>query len=207
MRRTRWMVMAALAGTPAAAVAQATGMPSFNAPYRAFARHEFGAAVSFSDFDGRTAAEGMYRFASGAFDVGVRGGLLFSDGALDSRLLAGVEARYRVITHTVDFPLDGALLFGGGLQVDGGTDIWFPVGLSLGRRLDVQNSQVSIVPYAQPTAAIVSADLPAPAGRDTDIIFGLGLGADFRLSRAFDARVSIGLGDIEGISIAAVWIR
>jgi hypothetical protein len=201
------MAVAAALVAPTAALAQATGLPSYNAPYRAFTRHEFGGAVSFADFDGRTAAEGMYRFASGAFDVGVRGGLLLSEGALDSRLLAGVEARYRVITHTVDFPLDGAMIFGGGLQIDGGTDVWLPVGLSLGRRLDVENSQVSIVPYAQPAAAIVSRYLGPIVGRDTDVIFGLGLGADFRLSRAFDVRVSLGLGDIEGISIAAVWIR
>ena len=205
--RRPFMLLVALMALPVVAHTQATGLPSFNAPYRAFARHEFGGALSFSDFNGRTAAEGMYRFATGEFDVGLRGGLMFSEGVLDSRFLAGVEARYRVITHTVDFPLDGALIFGGGFQINGGTDVFLPVGLSLGRRVDVQDSEVSIVPYAQPTLVIRSRDLPAPAGRDTDAIFGLGLGADFRLSRAFDARVSIGLGDIEGISVAAVWIR
>jgi hypothetical protein len=37
--------------------------------------------------------------------------------------------------------------------------------------------------------------------------FAFGLGADFRLSRLFDARVSVGLGDIEGISVSAVWVH
>jgi hypothetical protein len=33
------------------------------------------------------------------------------------------------------------------------------------------------------------------------------LGADFRLSRSFDVRASAGLGDIEGVSIGAVWVH
>jgi len=199
------LMAAVVLAVQAPALAQATGLPSFNAPYRAFERHEFGGALSFTDFDGRTAAEGMFRFASGEFDVGLRGGLMFSEGVLDSRFLAGVEARYRVITHTMDFPLDGALLFGGGFQVDGGTSVYLPVGLSLGRRVDVEDSEVSIVPYAQPT--LVIANGPGIGGRNTDLGFGLGLGADFRLSKAFDARVSLGFGDLEGLSVAAVWIR
>jgi hypothetical protein len=44
-------------------------------------------------------------------------------------------------------------------------------------------------------------------GRDTDAQFGLGLGGDFRLSRRFDARLSIGVGDLDGIAIGAVWIH
>src|SRR5439155_573003 len=37
--------------------------------------------------------------------------------------------------------------------------------------------------------------------------FALGLGGDFRLSRVFDARISAGLGDSEGVSIGAVWVH
>lgn len=185
--------------------AQATGTPSYNAPYRAFTRSEFGALLSFPGYDAGTAVEGMYRFASGLVDVGLKGGLRFNG---DTRVLAGVEARYRVITHKVDFPLDGALVFGGGLDLDGGTRLWLPVGLSLGRRLQVETSQVSIVPYVQPTLFIASAPRPAPAtGRSTDAKFALGLGGDFRLSRVFDARVSVGVGDLDGVAIAAVWIH
>jgi len=205
-RRLLLGALISLAGGVVGLGAQATGTTTFNAPYRAFSRSEFGVLLSFPD-GGGTAFEGAYRLASGRFDIGFKGGMLNPSGAGDAMLLLGAEARHRVLTHTVDFPLDGALIFGGGFQINGGTDVFLPVGLSLGRRVDVQDSEVSIVPYAQPTLVIRSRDLPAPAGRDTDAIFGLGLGADFRLSRAFDARVSIGLGDIEGISVAAVWIR
>jgi hypothetical protein len=44
-------------------------------------------------------------------------------------------------------------------------------------------------------------------GSDTDVFFSLGLGGDFRLTKRFDARVSAGIGDLEGISIGAVWVH
>jgi hypothetical protein len=185
------------------ALAQSTGLPSFNAPYRAFVRYEFGGTVSFPD-GGGTALEGQYRFGSGQFDIGLRGGVFFTPaGAGDDVVLLGVSARQRVIEHSEEFPLDGAIVLGvGGLLVENFSSIIIPFGLSLGRRLDVEDSPVSIVPFAQPTAF-----LSAGSNQDTDLNFSLGFGADVRLSRVFDARLSIGLGDIEGISISAVWVR
>src|SRR6266705_481058 len=111
MRREVAVLVAGLAGgaAPQAAVAQATGMPSFNAPYRAFQRSELGGVFSFPN-GGGTGFEGMYRYASGKFDIGLRGGFFSPGGGASTVVLAGIEARERVITHTVDFPLDGALL-------------------------------------------------------------------------------------------------
>ena len=43
--------------------AQSTGLPSFNAPYRAFQRSEFGGVLSFPN-PGGTAFEGAYREAA-----------------------------------------------------------------------------------------------------------------------------------------------
>ena len=75
-----------------------------------------------------------------------------------------------------------------------------------GRRLNVEGSEVSIVPYAQPTLIIWNH--PGFVERDTEVEFSFGLGGDFRLSRAFDVRVSVGIGDVfEGISVAMVWVR
>lgn len=189
-----------LAGVARQGSAQATGTPSFNAPYRAFGAHEFGATLSFPEGQGRDfALEGQYRFGARTWDVGFRGGVMDAPSAV---VLAGVEGRNRVITHSEQFPLDGAVVLGvGGQFVSGGSTLVLPAALSLGRRLDVEGSEVSIVPYAQPTLWLTS----APG--TTDISFGLGLGADFRLSRLFDARVSIGLGDIQGIAVSAVWLR
>src|SRR2546421_600607 len=92
---------------------------------------------------------------------------------------------------------------GAGL-VSGGSTLFVPVGLSLGRRVDPQGSTVSIVPYVQPTVQFV-----AGSGRTSALEFGFGVGADFRLSRVLDARVSGGLGDhpLTGVSIGAVYVH
>jgi hypothetical protein len=198
-RLTSQVLGALLAGATTVA-AQATGTPTFNAPYRAFTRSEIGLLLSFPN-GGGTAFEGAYRFATGKFDLGFKGGLFSPGGTAKTVLLAGVEARERVLTHTLDFPLDGALVLGvGGNFVSGASTLIVPVGLSLGRRIDPQGSQVSIVPYVQPTMFLT-------ADGGSNVNFTLGLGADFRLSRVFDARVSAGLGDLKGVSIGAVWVH
>lgn len=186
-------------GFATVASAQATGMPSFNAPYRAFRRSEIGISLTFPQ-GGGTAFEGVYRRASGSFDLGFRAGILDPDAG-DARLLIGAEARQRVVTHTQDFPLDGALILGIGGAFDGGSVLVIPVGLSLGRRVDPKDSKISIVPYVQPTGFLRA------ASGNSDFLFALGLGGDFRLSPRFDARISAGLGDLEGVSLSAVWLH
>ena len=190
--------------TAAPALAQVTG-PSYNAPYRAFASHEFGGTLAFPE-GGDVQLEGQYRFGTGTFDIGLRGGLMFNDPA-DDVFVFGVEARNRVITHTEQFPLDGAVVFGGGIAANGGTAWRFPLGLSLGRRIDIENSQLSLVIYGQPTLFVVNQEVGVD--RETDANFAFGFGVDVRLSRVFDVRVSGGLGDAvgEGVAISAVWIR
>jgi hypothetical protein len=192
-----------------AAVAQVTGMPSFNAPYRAFVHHEFGGTLSFTSGPGPDGLglEGQYKFGTGMWDIGIRGGFFDPDGPGDTRILLGTTFRNRVITHSQDFPLDGALVLGLGAQlVSNASVLVIPGGLSLGRRLNVEDSEVSIVPYVQPTVFLTFTDDPA-GGFQEDLNFGFGIGGDFRLSRHFDARISIGLGDVEGIALSAVWIR
>jgi hypothetical protein len=201
MTRTRWLpsVLVLLVSAAGSLAAQATGTPTFNAPYRAFDRSEIGLLLSFPN-GGGTAFEGVYRMASGRFDIGFKGGLFDPGGSGSTVLLLGAEARERVLTHSADFPLDGALVFGvGGNFVSGNSLLIIPVGLSLGRRLDTE-SNLSIVPYLQPTMFIT-------VDGGSDVLFALGLGADFRLSRAFDLRVSAGLGDVEGVSLGAVWVH
>lgn len=201
MNMRRWLPVVVSLGVivPAVAAAQATGTTTFNAPYRAFANTEFGLLLSFPN-GGGTAFEGVYRLSSDRFDIGFKGGLLDPSGPGSTVLLVGAEARERVLTHSQDFPLDGALILGvGGNFVSGNSQLIIPVGLSLGRRLDTQSS-VSIIPYVQPTMFLT-------VDGGSDVLFALGLGSDFRLSRSFDLRVSAGLGDVEGVSIGAVWVH
>jgi hypothetical protein len=180
--------------------AQATGMPIYNAPYRAFQRSEIGAIISFPSSAG-TAFLGAYRMASGKFDLGFQGGIWEPGRGLKSVLLLGVEARQRVITHNQDFPLDGALVLGlGGEFVSGSSVLVIPGGLSLGRRVNPQGSSISIVPYVQPTLFILAGDASGTK-------FGLGLGSDFRFSPRFDGRISAGLGDVDGVSLGFVWLH
>jgi len=194
------LLLLASIGIAATAAAQATGMPSFNAPYRAFKRSEIGISLSFPQ-GGGTAFEGVYRRASGSFDLGFRAGILDPDAG-DAILLLGAEGRQRVVTHTEDFPLDGALVLGiGGAFSSGNSGVIIPVGLSLGRRVNPKDSKISIIPYVQPTGMLVAGN------GNSDFLFSLGLGGDFRLSPRFDARISAGLGDLEGVSLSAVWVH
>ncbi len=203
--RVGWIAAIALCYFSASATAQSTGVPSFDAPYRAFAQHEFGGTLSFpSRFD--FGIEGQYRFGYRNFDIGFRGGFLEPKAALaDRRITAGVAARQRVITHSERFPLDGAIVFGiGGQFVSNFTTVFIPFGVSLGRRVEIENSQVSIVPYGQPTVFLTTG-----SNQDMELRFSLGLGADFRLSSVFGARASVGVGSdfLEGFAMSAVWIR
>ncbi len=122
----RWLRVSCLliigAGVVSNAAGQATGLPSFNAPYRAFRRSEIGLVLSFPN-GGGTAFEGAFRRSSGKFDIGFRGGIYTPGGNLNSRLLLGAEARERVVTHTEDFPLDGALILGIGAQLSSGNSV------------------------------------------------------------------------------------
>ncbi len=199
--RTAVAIIIASVVSVSSAAAQASGLPSFNAPYRAFSDHEAGFAVSFPGVDD-AAIEGLYRFGRGEFDIGIRGGILFiRNGPRDDEIVAvGVEARQRILTHSDDFPADGALIIGAGIQVGASYNFIPSIGVSFGRRVDIEDSDISIIPYVQP-------NLWWFIGDTDDIRFSLGLGADFRLSPRFDLRVSVGVGDIDGLSVGAVWIR
>ena len=201
MRRSLFLTVALTRTVVGVGAAQVTGTPSYDAPYRAFQQHEAGVVLSFPNPG--TAFEGEYRFGYEKFDVGLKGGFYAPGGGLKNIVLLGVEGRQRVITHTEQFPLDGALVVGVGARlVSGGNTVLIPAGLSLGRLIELKNSPVTITPYGEPVAF-----LTAGSNQSTKLHFALGLGSDFRLSKAFDLRVSGSLGDIEGLSIGAVWIR
>jgi len=183
--------------------AQSTGTPVFHAPYRAFDRYEIGANVSDA---GNIAIEGFYGFShTGArWDFAIRGGVQ-DNGDCDgckAGLLIGLDARYRVIDQSDDFPLDGALITGAGAHlVSGGSRLFIPIGLSLGRRVQFENSNSSLVPYVEPVI------IPTFGDGDSDVGVALGLGADLRINRRFELRLGIGIGDIENFSVGFSFTR
>ncbi len=179
------------------AEAQETGTPVFLAPDRAFSAHELGLSLS-APGEADLGFEGFYSFASGRNDFGLRVGLLDSGDTSD--LLLGGHFRTCLLTHSQDFPLDGALTVGvGAVFFDGGSVVRVPIGLSLGRRID--SSGVSFVPYLQPVL------LPTFSEGDSELGLALGLGLDLRLTRRFDLRVAGSVGDIEGFSVSFAWVR
>lgn len=187
--------------------AQETGQPSFSAPYRTFSNHEVGGNLTFRDGGGGldgTAIEGRYRFGRGKWDIGFRGGIFDpSSAVLDATVVIGASARQRVLTHDEKFPLDGAVILGFGLESgNGGTVLYIPAGLSLGRQVTFENSQVVLVPYVQPTLFITAGDVPS-----TELNFTLGLGADLKLSPRLALNLSFGVFDIEGVSLGATFTR
>ena len=182
----------------ASAFAQETGTPVFSAPYRAFAKHELGVSLSAPE-SADLGFEGFYSFASGRNDFGLRVGVLTDD---HTDFAIGGRFRTRLITHSEDFPLDGAFTVGlGGVFYDGGAVVRIPIGLSLGRRFDSKSSGLSFVPYLQPVL------VPAFAEGDSEMEFALGLGLDIRLTRRFDLRLSGAVGDLEGFAVSFAWVR
>ena len=195
------VVLALLALPAASALAQETGTPNFKAPYRAFDNHEFGA--SFSDYEGVSGAlEGFYRYGRGQNDFGLRAGLADPSGEGDTRFLVGGEFRTQVLQYSEDFPPDGALTVGLGANIGTGDDVvLLPVGVTLGRRFEVEGSSTTLVPYVHPTL------VPPFGGPEDDVQFALGLGVDVRFSERWAIRASGGLGDIEGIGLSLAYIR
>jgi hypothetical protein len=192
-------VLALLGGSAASAVAQETGTPIFRAPYRAFDSHEFGGSIS--DPEGSSVAlEGFYRYGKNQNDFGIRGGFADSRGD-DTIFLIGGDFRTQVLNYSETFPFDGALTVGFGGVFGEGDDVFLlPVGISLGRRFDVEGSSTTFVPYVHPNV------VPTFGGRD-DVQFALGLGVDVRFSERWAVRASGGLGDIEGVGISVAYIR
>lgn len=184
------------------AAAQETGTPVFKAPYRTYNTSEVG--VSFSDPGGPGwALEGFYGYGHDRWDIGFRGGFKDTGSGPGSEtiVLLGASARTRVVQSTETFPFDGALTLGAGLNIDGGTTFLVPIGISLGRRVLLENSSVSFVPYVQPTM------VPVFGHGDSDVLFTLGLGVDIKLNPSLDLRVSGGLGDSpwDGIAVGAAF--
>lgn len=195
------LVLALLTGSAAAAAAQETSTPIFKAPYRAFESHEFGASLSDPGQGIGFALEGFYRYGQGEHDFSVRGGFADVEGA-NTAFLIGGDFRTQVLSYSESFPLDGALTLGlGGIFGEGDDIFLLPVGISLGRRFDVEGSTTTFVPYVHPNI------VPVFGGSGDDVQFTLGLGVDIRFGERWAVRASGGLGDIEGVGVSLAYLR
>ena len=197
------LALALPAGAAGTLSAQETGTPIFRSPFRAFKHHEFGLSLSDPGEGVGAAVEGSYRYGSGSYDFGVRGGIADYNGP-GSAVLLGADFRTQVLSYSESFPLDGSLTFGiGGVFGNDIDDIcYLPVGISLGRRFELENSSTVFVPYLHPIV------IPAFGGSGgTDVGFSLGLGVDIKFSDQWAVRASGGLGDLEGVGVSIVYLR
>jgi hypothetical protein len=182
------------------AMAQETGTPVFLGPDRLFQKSAFG--ISMSDPGSGIAIEGYYRMAGGpTSDFGFRVGFADPGDNASTAFLLGGDYRIRMLNHTEDFPLDGALIVGAGANLVEGNNVFYvPVGFSLGRKIMLENSTTSFVPYFTPTAVPYFSD-------DSDLKFAVGLGVDMQFGSRFDLNVSGSFGDIDGISVSFSWLH
>lgn len=192
------LLLLVLVASPVAA--QSTGTPVFLSPYRPFASSEL--AGSISDPGEGYAVEGSYRgVLVGSGDIGFRAGFANPPGNQSTALLLGADYRQRVLDHSESFPFDGAVTVGFGVATSDDVTIGFiPIGLTLGRRIIVEGSSVSLVPYVHPVLTPTFAD-------GDDVLFSLGFGLDARISPRLDLRFSAAIGDIDGISFTVAFLR
>jgi hypothetical protein len=197
--RSAWLALGLWVAASTAVQAQSTGTPVFLAPYRAFKASEIGASLSDPGGPG-WALEGFYHQGWKQYDIGLRGG--FADASnTDTRFLIGADFRARVLTYSQKFPLDGAVTLGLGGNFGGGVNVgYIPIGLSLGRRILLEGSQTSFVPYVHPV-------LTPTFGDNSDLLVTLGLGVDIKFTRNFDIRVNGALGDLDGVSVSVAFLR
>ena len=179
------------------ACAQATGLPTFFAPTRAFASSEVGASLSRPGGDA-TGIELRLGAALNRTDFAFRLGFIDPGAAADGNWAAGIEARFPVIGRSRSFPLDGSLIVGVGriFASAGASQTFVPVGLSIGRNLVLGGGALEITPYAQPTVVIAD-----------DTLVLLGLGVDLTIRGIPDIRVNWSAGDVDGFSVSLYWRR
>ena len=177
--------------------AQATGLPTFFAPTRAFGSSEVGATLSRPGGDA-TGIELRLGAALVSTDFAFRLGFIDPGPAADGNWAAGVEARFPIIARSQTFPLDGSLIIGVGhiFASAGGSETFVPVGLSIGRNLVLGSGALEITPYAQPTVVIAD-----------DGLVVLGLGVDLTIRGIPDIRLNWGAGDLDGFSVSLYWRR
>ncbi len=182
---------------PHSGEAQATGTPTFFAPTRGFGNTEAGISGSGGGASSVVGVEGRYGFSLSRSDISMRAGYVDGGSAGSGSFVAGVEARVPVIGHDRSFPLDGALILGvGQIFDDAGGETLVPVGLSLGRRIQLDGRDLQLTPYVQPTVIFRSSSA-----------FGFGLGLDIHIRGMPDIRLNWAEGDLDGFAVSLFWAR
>ncbi len=154
--------------------------------------------------------EGFYSYGKGPYDFSIRGGWSELSDETFSGTKSGAAPAFSwaeisgpALSNTVRASpwMERSPSASAPTWVMAMMPIYVPVGFSLGRRFDLENSKTTFTPYAHPVI------VPTFGGGDSNVDFALGLGVDMRFSQNFGVRVSGGVGDIEGLGIAATYIK
>jgi len=192
-------LVAALFGSAGRLEAQSTGMPVVLAPERNYTNYTIGATLS--DPGPGVAVEGWYGMIVGPGDITFRGGI-WDNNQGSTAFLIGADFRALMVHHSEGFPLDGSLTVGAGGAFGSGASVFFvPVGFSLGRRLDINDSDIVVQPYGEPIIHLAFGDA------SDNFLFSLGLGFEIQFSDSFALDVNGVIGDLDGISVGFAYLR
>jgi hypothetical protein len=202
MRRSLSLIFALTTLVGFAASAQTIGTPIYHSPYRNFRVSELGGYLSDPGSGVSVAVQGEYRLAQPKFDIGFTLGYIDGAGNNDNLVGLGLDGRLPIARHSQSFPLDASFTGAfGAVFGHGRSGFIVPLGVSLGRQVLLEGSNMSFTPYVNPVIA------PTFGERFNDTQFGLGLGVDLAVSKTLDIRVSGSLGDIEGVGVGVAWHR
>ncbi len=200
MRRSLPLIFVLAAFITVSGSAQTILTPIYHSPYRAFRVSELGGYISDPGSGVSVAVQGEYRIARPKFDLGLTVGYIDATGGGNNLFGVGVDGRLPIARHTQSFPLDASFTGAfGALFGNGQAGFAVPLGVSLGRQVLLEGSNMSFTPYVNPVVAPTFGELLS------DVQFGLGLGVDLAVSKTFDIRVSGSLGDIEGVGVGGAW--
>lgn len=199
-RNLTLLVLVALVGFGDRLMAQSTGTPVVMAPIHNYDDYTLGATVS--DPGPGIAVEGWYGMPVGPGDILFRVGI-WDNNSGTTTVLLGADSRTSLVRHSEKFPLDGALTVGAGGSFGSGASVFLiPVGFSLGRRVDIKDSNIVIQPYGVPILHIAFGD-----NISDNLLFSLGLGFEIQFSDSFALDVNGVIGDLDGISVGFAYLR
>lgn len=180
--------------------AQVHDVPSFQTPY---GETGYGLHLIFqtrSDIG----ALFTWRRAGTDLNLGFRGGLLERGGEVG--LLVGVELSNALVRADEEFPLDVAWVSGVGLGTVPALDftiLRIPFGVSLGRRVILDDGGTELVPYIHPRLGLdlLSRDRPDRSGTDARLSVDVDLGMDVQLTERAFLRFAVTLGRNDAVGV------
>lgn len=123
-----------------------------------------------------------------------------------TRVGLGAETHGPLLAAGPDFPVDVAWTAAGGVTLGNGlTQLWIPVGVSIGRTFQLE--QIAVQPYLQPRIglSVASFTVAGTTVTNTDLHAIVDFGADIYLNKDWTFRVAFGIGDYSALGIGAAY--